>query len=67
MTREEAKKSAGPIFQETTYAGTDGSEFIRWSLMNPDLKRREAYNAQIITSGKHLKGIEDVGFIGGDS
>jgi len=35
--------------------------------MTPDLKRREAYNAQIITSGKHLKGIEDVGFIGGDS
>jgi len=27
----------------------------------------KAYNAQIITSDKHLKGIEDVRFIGGDS
>ena len=27
----------------------------------------KAYNAQIITSDKHLKGIENVRFIGGDS
>lgn len=43
MTREEAKKSAGPIFQETTYAGTRWFRVHQVELDEPRPEEAKAY------------------------